>query len=230
MRAKLIEVTRYSPPPPDASMYDGIIQRAGSQGGKDYQYDAYHPGVMKFSVRGAYWYFGSSVGWKTQADLFLSIVGSDFQFLACDFEETGNVLNQSFVAAAMEFMAYVAQKTGKKVILYTNQSIYQDFIAKYDGVRAAKFPLWFAWPASNFDTIDTLTPPLPAARKDWTFWQYLFGEHAVDKFEHDVFNGDAATLRAWAEVETSPQPQPATDIVDYITIHYKSGSEKNVQV
>lgn len=210
MRAKLIEYTRYSRPFQESQLLenDGAIQRAGSQGGKDFKYDEFHSNVMRFGVRGSYWYLGSFVDWKTQADLFISIVTDDFHFLVCDFESTGNVLSRAFVASAVEFMRYLKSK-GYKVILYTNRDIYNNWVAKYDGIRAAEFELWFSWPApdSVLSILDSYVPLLPSGRKSCVIWQYMFGEHSPDGYEHDVFMGTKEDMYQWAAAgEIVPSP------------------------
>jgi len=209
-RAHLIEITKYSKPWQDAWLLenDGVIQRAGSQGNgssvatsRDYRWNEFHGHVMQFPVRGAYWYFGSAIPWKKQADIFLEIVGSDFHFLICDFETYGNIMSASFVASAMEFMLYLKSK-GHKVILYTNLSIYQEWINRYDRVRAGQFGLHISWPIDHIPAIlgmvDIYTPATPQYRTDWLIWQYAFGEHDVSGCEKDVFNGTPAELLAWA--------------------------------
>lgn len=211
-RARLFEVTRYTKPP--VSGCDGIIQRAGSQGGKDYNYNAYHPAVMSmYDVRIAYHYLGSATSWLTQVIAFLAIVKNDFQVLACDLEDGGNVRSKAFIASAVEFLLYL-QKKGFHVVLYTNEDMYNYAVAQ--DARIAQFELWFAWPANSIvrPQIDTYQPPAP---KPWTMWQYAFGEHEPDTFEKDVFNGDVAALRSWAGVDApAPQPEPSPVLVPAI--------------
>jgi len=221
-RAKVIELTRYSKPWQDAwlTQNDAVIQRAGSQGdgvtvagSLDNNWTSFHPHVMQFPVRGAYWYFGGRVAWQKQADIFLKILGQDFHFLACDFEDA-SLLNKTGVASAMEFCLYL-KAHGQRVIFYTNSSIYQDYVAKYDASRAAQFPFWFSWPLPTvaLPSYDVYLPPTPKARPDWTFWQYLFGEHSADGCEHDVFNGSVDDLRKWAGVvPVVPDPTVTTSL------------------
>lgn len=209
-RAHLIEITKYSKPWSEdwLSANDGVIQRAGSQGDgrtiegcRDYRWNEFHANVMRFPVRGAYWYFGSIVPWRQQADMFLQIAGKDFHFLVCDFETFGNQMSASFVASAMEFCVYLKSK-GYKVLIYTNLSIYQEWINRWDKERASQFELWISWPVDHIpnllNLVDIYAPSTPAGRPDWKVWQYMFGEHNPTGCEWDVFNGTPAELLVWA--------------------------------
>lgn len=198
-----------------------VIQRASYAMVKDPLFDALYSGVEKIPVRGAYHYMSSGAGWKMQADWFLNIVkDKDFHFYACDFEGTFNQLSISFVAEAYEWMRYVRGVTGKKVLIYSNISTYQDYLSK--DPRIAEFPFWIAWPPTPIPDPQTASPLLPVSRKDWLFWQYSFGEHNTfgkangvgrTGVDVDVFNGSLDELKAWLGINsvTPPEPVEKTD-------------------
>lgn len=196
-----------------------VIQRASYGMVKDPLFDTLYTGVAQIPVRGAYHYMSSSAGWKLQADWFLNIVTpKDFHFFVCDFEGTFNQLSIAFVAEAVEWMRYVKAMTGKKVVIYSNISTYQDYLSKDS--RTKEFPFWIAWPPTPIPDPQTANPNLPAARKDWIFWQYSFGEHNTfgktngvgrTGCDVDVFNGTYDELCIWAGVPNTPLPPEPSD-------------------
>lgn len=217
-RARLKEVTKYSK---DNWVVDGdgIIQRAGSghweniADYKDYKYDAFHPRVMQYDVRGAYHYLRSNTSWRSQADDFLSVVQDDFHFHICDFEETGNVLGPTFVAMCAEWCIYVAAKTGKPVLVYSNRSIYNDYLAKYDFARISQFGFHYAYPTEGFATkpnLDTLQPVMPTRAPRWDVLQVVFGEHRAEGTELDVYNGTVDDMKAWLKLAPPIGTPPPT--------------------
>jgi GH25 family lysozyme M1 (1,4-beta-N-acetylmuramidase) len=226
-RAFGIDVSKWDasiPPSPDV---DFIIQRA-SYGGwwashRDEKFIQFLPSVMSVPIRGAYHYFSSKRSWKEQADKFLSVVsGLDYHFYVCDVETLYNDMNKTFIASAMEWCKYVHEKTGKKVVLYSNYYVYRDYIHAYDGVRASQYDFWFAWYPDTIpvNTRDNFQPPLPPGRKSWSLWQFSPGEsndfgtplgigrRGVDV---NVFNGTVADMRLWLGMDDAPEVPPEVE-------------------
>ena len=221
-RATGIDISHYdvSFNPPAIGGPQFVCVKAGYGNGltKDPLFDALMPGVLKVPVRGAYYYLNSGVDWKAQAVHFLSIIsGRDFHYFVCDFEGTFNVLSVGFAAAAMEWCNYVKTQTGKPVVIYSNISTYQDYLSKDS--RAKTYPLWIAWPPDPSPDPQIANPRMPAARSDWAFWQYSFGEHNTfgaangvgrTGVDVDVYNGTLDQLRAWLGLGTVTPPPALT--------------------
>lgn len=197
-----------------------ICQRASYGMIKDQLFDQLNVGVQFIPVRGAYHYLSSAVGWKLQADWFLNIVqGRGFHFYVCDFEGAFNQLSIAFVAEAIEWMRYVKALTGKQVLIYSNISTYNNYLAKDS--RTKEFPLWIAWPPTPIPDPQTANPSLPASRSDWVFWQYSFGEHNTfgpaygtgrAGCDLDVFNGTFEELcQRFSVTDAHVTPLPAHD-------------------
>ena len=202
---------------------DFVIQRVslGLRSGKiikDTALETLYQGARKIGIVGAYHYLSSHSGWKSQADFFLSIVQDlDYQFYALDFEGAYNTMGDDFAAAAQNWTTYVALKSKKKVVLYTNPSHYDADLYPY-GDWMQLYPLWIAqyWKDPSPDR----TPALPKKRKkgDWSIWQYAseinFPGHGKEygcggnSVDLNVFNGTVEDMHAWLQFYTPPPPPP----------------------
>lgn len=190
---------------------------------RDEAFERLFPGVLATPIRGGYHYMGSKGAWKEQADKYIEFTnGLPYHFHVCDIETAYNVMNQTFISSCMEWLEYVHKATGKPTMLYSNVSVYQDYIAKYEPYRAAKWPFWLAqYPFNPPLNVHTAQPRTPKARDNWHIWQYSPGEsnnfgplfgvgrRGVDV---NVYNGTVEQMRAWlgldAPAETKP---PLTD-------------------
>lgn len=197
-----------------------IIQRAtlGFQSGKidkDEALDKLYEGVKKIEIRGAYGYLSSHSNWKAQADFFLNVVKNyDYQFYACDFESAYNDMSAKFSQDANLWMNYVAKETNKKVLFYTNKSLYDSFGWLY----CSEWPLWYAqyW---SFPLLYK-NPSLPKKRTsgEWSLWQWASElnykghskEYGCGAFSVDIndFNGTVADMQDWLSNTTPPPPPP----------------------
>lgn len=213
-----------------------VIMRSsyGTPSGKTYvdeKFNEFYPNSLSVPVRGAYHYMSSHGSWKEQADRFIELVsGKDIHFYACDVEPAFNTMSQKYISMSMEWMNYVKEKTNKKVILYTNFSIYNSWINVYEKERASKYPLWIAQYNYAYQNYMSTYPALPRDRKDWSIWQFIPGEWG--KFgrevgvgragvDGNVFNGTIDEMKAWANVSPSSEvtpPKPVYQKMHKVTV------------
>lgn len=210
MRAVGIDISKWDTsfnPSLATGALDFVIQRASYGITRDEKFFEHARGVEKVGIRGTYHYLSSGINWKTQADLFLSVIsGSDFHFISCDFEAAFNVPSATFAAMAMEWMKYVKAETKKPVVLYSNLSMYNDWIGRYEAGRAAQYPLWIANYPYFIPDPQKASPSTPRGRKDWLLWQYSPGEknsfgaqNGVGRrgVDVNVFNGTPDEMRLY---------------------------------
>lgn len=219
--AKGIDISRYNisfNPDLAQEQIDFVFQKA-TEGAYyvDLKYEELWEGVRKINIRGAYHYQRSGVSWLQQANHFLNTIDShDYQMLALDLEEYGNVYNNTFFSDTKRIVDYWRlQRPNNKVVLYTNGSTYKqlyysliqlygyNIIDWLDGI-----PLWIASPATEGE------PFLPLVRKTWEIHQYFWkglpsdwgtGGTAVDE---NVFNGTTNDMRIWLGLDPEPVPEP----------------------
>lgn len=223
-RAHGIDISKYDlsfDPTKAVEQLDFVIQRAGygALDGKCYKdeaFDILHPGVAKIAVRGAYWYLGSHINWKVQADFFLSVVkDKGFHFFVCDFETSYNTMNTAFAKMAWDFIQYVKQQTGKPVLLYTNWSLYGSYIYPSEAIYGINWDTVALWQAQYFDIINPdYRPNNPTGRTGgWTMWQYSktgrgasFGLGRPLVADLDVWNGTLEHMRLILGITDVPVP------------------------
>lgn len=247
-RAKGLDLSYYDisfDPKKATQPVDFVIQRVtlGFQSGKidkDTALDKLYTGVQKVGIRGAYHYLSTHSDWKAQADFFLNVVKNyDYQFYACDFEGAYNDMSAKFSQDANLWMEHVAGKTNKKVLFYTNKSLYDSFGWMYN----SKWPLWLAqyW---KFPLLYN-NPSLPkkCTPGDWTIWQfaselnypghskeYGCGANSVDI---NYFNGTIADMQNWLGNTAPPSPPPTTTwykVVNLVGLNIRSGPTTNAPV
>ena len=218
-RAHGIDLSKYDLyflPETAAGQLDFVVQRASYGLTQDERFNELLIGVKQVGIRGAYHYLSSGLGWQAQADKYLSIVSPhDYHFHVCDFEGAYNTLSTAFAKRAWDWIAYVRQKTGKPVLLYTGKYIYQDYITPSGtqyGIDWNTVPLWIA--QYPFAPVPDGTPSLPAGRNNWTLWQYtdkgnseLYGTGAA--CDLDVYHGTPAELKQWLAIP------PSADVISY---------------
>jgi len=203
---------------------DFAIMKASEGNFRDSKFMEIWAGVKKLPIRGAYHYLRSGLGWQVQADFFLSVVkGLDFHLYAMDFEGTGNTMGAAFADTAHRWMDYVARKTGRMVILYSNPSHYDADLHPY-GDWMKDYPLWIAH--YFYNPSPDKNPSLPRFRKpgDWSIYQYAsernFPGHAreygtpVTSIDLNVFNGTVDEMRHWLKLDqvVAPVTQPVTPV------------------
>lgn len=213
MRAIGIDISKWDisfNPDKAVEPIDFVIQRTGYGMMTDRAFDTLYPGVLKVPIRGAYHYLSTGSPWQAQADKFISLVGErKYHFYACDFESAYNAMSVKFSMEANQWMDYVARKTGKLVLLYTNPSLYDEFAWHY----CFGWPLWIAqywlFPSPNKN------PGMPKRRKDWNIYQYSADNNGKSKaygcgansVDIDVYNGTVDEMRAWLKID-APAPVP----------------------
>ena len=209
-----------------------IIIRVANGIKKDRKFDQFVKEIAEVPIRGAYHYFRSEHSpankkkvfpWKDQADLFLDCVrGKGFHFFVLDFEqneiasvgEVDNIIDDEFAKGAQNWLNYVAEKTGKPTVIYTNLAWYQPWMNKW--------PLWTAqWAGLSRDK----EPALQKGATEWKFWQYEvtkkgreYGitDHPDNKHvDLNVYNGTLEDLRRWLKLDVEEPPaRPVEDIDD----------------
>ena len=218
MRAHGIAISKYQGrfTMPDAPPYpvDFVIQRMSYGLRMDESYTQLSQDIKDVPIRGAYHYFSSGATWQDQVDLFLSLADG-YDFLACDVESAFNNVNATFALGAVSFMNEVKRRTGKRVLLYTNPSVYKQLQALVDPLLLLQFPLWIAqywWvanPAKNPGMYGMIRDS-----SDWNFYQYsadgnnkgaLYGVLSRD-VDLNVYNGTLDELREWLG-----EPEPPAD-------------------
>ena len=162
-----------------------VIVRAGNGTTKDRCFEKFVEVIPQIPVRGAYHYFRSEHSpvnptkkypWEEQARLFVEWTSNrGFHFFVLDFEQAfiggvpDNEKSAQFAQDAQRWMRYVADQTGKPVLLYTNPDKYQHWLLPY-GNWMQGWPLWLAQyyeePSRNRQ------PALPEGVTAWKFWQY----------------------------------------------------------
>jgi GH25 family lysozyme M1 (1,4-beta-N-acetylmuramidase) len=182
---------------------DFVIQRVSYGLRKDEAFDSLFTGVQKIPLRMGYHYINSGIDYKVQADKFLEYSAvAGFLASACDFEGYANTLTVDFGYECWKWLDYVAQRTGKPVILYTGKYLYEQYLkpaeTKYK-IDWSKIPLWIA----QYPSVPNLdgSPVLPAGRTSWTFWQYsskgngsFYGTGRSYALDLDIFNGSLSDL------------------------------------
>ncbi|MDE7153647.1 MAG: hypothetical protein K2O00_04270 [Muribaculaceae bacterium] len=129
---------------------------------------------------GAYHYFRFDVDGEAQANNFLrSIKGKKFEFpLVIDVEQHGNSTKVSTktINARLKAMVNTVEKSGYKIIFYTNKHGYKTYIQPH----YPDYPLWIC---------SFTDPPINAK---WVFWQYSHTgslNGCKGKIDLDTFNG-----------------------------------------
>ncbi len=192
-----------------------VIMRASVGIIKDSIFEEMYQSIQPIPVRGAYHYFRSEWGWQEQASHFLSLVkDKNFHFFALDIESADNKPSAQFAQDARRWIDHVVQKTGKKVLLYTNLVVYKTWLTPH-GNWMKNYPLWIAqyW----FEPDRNKKPALPDGVTEWTFWQYsadgnnMGAAYGVGSkhLDLDVFNGPVEQLYAWAGVKKTAKPGAA---------------------
>jgi len=221
MRARGIDISYYDisfDPNKAIQPIDFVIQRVsyGALNGMTYSDPAFKillPNVKKVGICGGYHYLSTQSGWKAQADFFLTMIRDcEYDFYALDFESAFNQITSKFSKDANSWMEYIFQKTGKKVLFYTNPSLYDS----YGWAYCSRWPLWLAqyWKYPS----PTKNPRMPRKRSsdNWTIYQYAseinYPGHAkeygcgANSVDINVFNGTVEDMQKWLDEPTIELP------------------------
>jgi hypothetical protein len=148
-------------------------------------------------VRGAYHFGHPKDGAAVNARAFLAVVrahGLDRDdLLALDLETTDGLAPTQVAAFGRNWCDEVAAATGRKPIVYTFISFAQD--GNCAGLGG--YPLWIADPSSPAGH--------PRVPRPWTTWD--FHQYATTLVDRDVFNGDTAALKKFANPTPAPQQE-----------------------
>lgn len=155
-------------------------------------------------VRGAYHFAHPKDPASAEISHFLSVVRAQGlhpgDLLALDLETADGLPPAQVAAYAQAWCAGVAQATGRPPVLYT----FLSFAQQGNCAGLGRYPLWIAEPSAPAGR-----PTVPAPWKSWTFHQYGTTKVGSNTVDVDVFNGDAAALRAFA----NPSPASQEDDV-----------------
>ncbi|MDH5606186.1 MAG: glycoside hydrolase family 25 protein [Anaerolineae bacterium] len=220
-RAHGVDVSKwngsFSLPAPPPLPVDFVIQRVSYGGMADEKLEVLHAQIQCIALRGAYHYFSSALSWQSQADIFLRLAGRSggYHFFALDLERDFNKRSAGFASGARQWIERVGQESGKRVLLYTNPAVYQDWLLPFGGWME-EHPLWVAqywWLPSP-----EKSPGMKSMKRaDWTFYQYTrrgngraYGSGS-DHIDLNVFNGTADDLRSWLDVDPQIDKPPVED-------------------
>jgi hypothetical protein len=150
---------------------------------------------MNGVIRGAYHFFRPASDPVAQADYFLSVMGPSLPGdlpPAIDLEVLDNLSAAEVTQAALQFLQYLQQKTGRVPIVYTSARV-MSLLGNPQGFTS--YSLWVAnW--------TTMCPSMPPEWSNWTFWQYS-NAGQVDgimssELDVDQFNGTLSDLVGYA--------------------------------
>lgn len=205
----------------DASVrpMDFIIQRTSHGTFRDPLFDMLQKQIRPVLVRGAYQYISSGQNWKAQADLHLEMTeGKGYHFHVADMETGGNVMNNAFANQVNAWLNYVKEKTGKRVLLYTNTDTY-NVHPMPAAVKNGVADLWVAqWPWRT-SLPNAKGPALPRGATDWKLWQFG-GDNALvygrgdgpdwgvksANVDLNMYNGTIEDMRVWLGLPAIPDP------------------------
>jgi len=160
----------------------GLIHKATTgESGKDKAYENRRkPATDAGLLWGAY-HWGTNANVTKQVDHFLTTAKPDDKTLvALDFEVTSG--NQMTLDQAREFMTLVAEKLGRKPVLYSGHVIKEGLGGKTDKFFGSH-RLWLA----QYD-------PNPVVQKSWKkywLWQYADKKSGLQPNEVPGFPGDS---------------------------------------
>jgi lysozyme len=155
-------------------------------------------------VRGAYHFGYPKNPAAAEVSHYLSVVRAQGlhagDLLALDLEVTDGLTPAQVAGYAQAWCAEVAQATGRTPVVYT----FLSFAQQGNCAGLGRYPLWIAEPSAPAGH-----PSVPGPWKSWVFHQYGTTRVGSNTVDVDVFNGDTAALRAFA----NPSPAPQEDDV-----------------
>ena len=105
---------------------------------------------------------------------------------------------------AAEWLARVAQATGRTPVLYS----YQSYLASIPTARLTQYPLWIAAYGRNDGTVPA-TPPYTDRWSRWTWWQYTSNASVpgvTGRVDDSLFAGSVEELEAYGGTALPPDP------------------------
>ena len=148
-------------------------------------------------VRGAYHFGHPKNGAAADAAAFLSAVRAQGlepgDLLALDLETTDGLGPAQVAEYGRNWCSKVEAATGRKPIVYT----FIDFARAGNCAGLGGYPLWIADPSAPAGH-----PTVPGPWTTWAFHQY-----ATTTVDRDVFNGDTAALKKFANPAPAPQQE-----------------------
>ena len=160
----------------------GIIHKATTGAtGKDDAYSGRRAPALKAGLLWGAYHWGTSANVSKQIDNFLSQAKPDEHTLvALDFEASGSYTMS--LDQAREFLTKIAEKLGRRAVLYSGSLIKEKLGSKNDAFFGSH-RLWLAQYG-----------PKPVCQKSWRshwLWQYTDGESGPDPKTVDGLPGDA---------------------------------------
>lgn len=234
MRARGIDISTHQEIyDPSVFKHDFVFIRSTYNIYPDERFTQHAESIAEVPVRGAYHYFSSYAAstdelfWQKQADKYMEVVKEyDFDLYILDFERKHNEPSMRFGAGAKKWLDYVAEQSGKPVILYSNPASYQEYLLPYGQRWMNDYPFWVAqypydrvWNERLTDVFSISggwEPRLPAGHTEWKFWQFSADGNQkgpenglVRRVWHltppaidlDVFNGTVQDLMDWLNKE-----------------------------
>ena len=159
-------------------------------------------------VRGAYHFAHPKNGAANDSRAFLDTVDAHGlqagDLLALDLETTDGLSPQRVAEYARNWCADVHHATGLTPIVYT----FLDFADQGNCAGLGHYPLWIAEPSAP--------PGRPVVPRPWSTWKFhQFGTAHVgnDTVDVNVFNGDTAALKKFANpASPAPAPEEETEV------------------
>jgi GH25 family lysozyme M1 (1,4-beta-N-acetylmuramidase) len=191
---------------------------------KDAQFSNYWPAMKQAGLlRGAFGYLDWRDSELKQAKLFCDTIGGDIgelpPMLDLEMDPAPYKLTPALVQGKVwNWLQYVEKATGRVPIIYCGAYFWTAWMTP--DKAWLKYPFWLAFYASELyinaiSLIKGWSHGAPKPWKDWNIWQYSgngngpqYGTQALS-LDMDVFNGDLAALKAWANMPNIPQiPAP----------------------
>lgn len=204
--------------------------------GVDPALDSIWKGIRKLPITGLFHYQRSGTSWMGQADHFLTKVNLyNPNIVALDVETTFNAINDTFFQDSYRILRYLESKlagrNGVRVVLYTNPTIFENFIwpiwLRYFGLEGERYaetvPLWIAqyWNVRSPDK----DPGMPSQRNTWNIYQWTDRGISADwgggaaSIDLNVFNGSYETMRLWLGLDLEePTPDPTPEPVPELPV------------